>query len=591
MNTLPVWNLNDLYASVHDEAVERDLKSAALNAEAFQFAYRGKLNDLTPAEFAQALVTYENIGKQMGKLESFADLKHAENVSDEEGGRFLQKITEKSAEIGTKTLFFCLEINALSDERMAELMNDETVARYRPFLQNVRLYKPHDLSSEIEEILLEKDTVSEASFIRLYDEIMASLKVDDGKGGTQTFTEAIDKFNDPDRDVRRQTGKAVADVLNAQMPTVTLIYNTLLQSKRLEDKWRHYETPESFRHLSNRVESNVVEALSEAVWEKLPTTAHRYYKLKAKVLGLDKLQHYDRNAPVFTDIAEKSFSWPEAQETVLNAYRDFSPEFYQIGKQFFDKHWIDAEPRSGKAQGAFAHPTTTDVHPYILLSFLGKTRDVMTIAHELGHGIHMCLSAPQGYLMAHSPLTFAETASVFGEMLTFQSLLKQESNPAVRRALLSRKIEDMINTVVRQTAFYRFEKTVHEERKNGELSRQRLNAIWQSVQSESLGNAFDFSTEYDPYWSYISHFFHTPFYVYAYAFGDCLVNALYTTYNETDDKSAFVARYTDMLKKGGTQTHRDMLSPFGLNAGDKSFWSKGLKVLEDFINRFESDLP
>ena len=590
MTTLPCWNLKDLYASTTDPAVDADLRDLEKAADAFRQKWCGKLNAASPAEFGNALTEYEDLVRREGKLFSYADLRHAENVADEEGGRFLQFITEKSAETGTKTLFFRLEINALTDETMEKLYADATVARYRPFLEHVRLYKPHDLKADIEEILLEKDTVSESALIRLYDETMAAMKVDDGNGGTQTFTEALDKFNSTDRDVRRKTGTAVAQVLNEELPTVTLIYNTLVQSKRLEDKWRKYDTPEAYRHLSNQVDSDVVEALSAAVWEKLPVTAHRYYRLKAKILGLDKLQHYDRNAPAFTGIDERSFTWDEAKDTVLTAYKDFSKDFYTIGKRFFDENWIDAEPRDGKAQGAFAHPVTTDAHPYILLSFLGKTRDVMTIAHELGHGIHMCLSAPQGDLMSGAPLTFAETASVFGEMLTFQSLLKREEDPAVRRAMLSRKIEDMINTVVRQTAFYRFEKTVHAERKNGELSRKRLNAIWQSVQSESLGDAFDFTEEYDPYWSYISHFFHTPFYVYAYAFGDCLVNALYTAYTEAADKKDFVAKYTDMLKKGGTQTHRDLLAPFGLNAADKTFWYKGLKVLETFIDRLEADL-
>ena len=589
MTSLPSWDLSDLYAGIDDKNIQKDIDRLFEKAEAFACDYQGKLDALSPDEFGAALQKYEDIASLECVLGSYAQLKQAEDVSNEDAGRFLQKISEKGAEVGTKILFFRLEINALSDEKIAALLTDETVASYRSFIEEIRLYKPHDLDQNIEKILLEKDTVSCAAFIRAYDETMAAMKVS-VNGKKLSFTQAIDLLNHKKRSLRKKAGKAVAHALNEKLPFVTLVYNTLIKDKQLEDKWRSYESPEAFRHLSNRVESDVVEALSEAVWGNLKNTSHRYYKLKAKILGLKKLEHYDRNAPAFLDAPDRSFTWEQARDTVLDAYRNFSEEFYVTGKRFFDNAWIDAALRDGKAQGAFAHPVSVTKHPYLLMSFLGKTRDVMTLAHELGHGIHQSLSAAQGELQANSALTFAETASVFGEMLTFQSLLAKEENPAVRRALLSQKIEDMINTVVRQTAFYRFEKTAHAERKNGELSRKRLSEIWQSVQQESLGKAFRFTKEYDPYWSYISHFFHTPFYVYAYAFGDCLVNALYTAYQESSDKAGFVQKYAAMLKKGGTQTHKDMLAPFGLDARDKNFWNKGLKVLENFIDRLEDDL-
>lgn len=589
MTALPCWNLKDLYAGLNDPAIKADIALLFESADAFAAQYQGKLASLTPAQFGGALKEYERIASIECVLGSYAQLKQSEDVSNEEAGRFLQEISEKEAEAGTKILFFRLEINALSDDKINEFLTDETVASYRPFIEEVRLYRPHDLDQSIEKILMEKDTVSSSAFIRAYDETLASMRV--SLNGKKTpLTQALDALNDKDRSKRRKAGKAISKALDEKLPFITLVYNTLMKDKQLEDKWRKYESPEAFRHLSNRVEPDVVEALSGAVWENLPNTAHRYYKLKAKILGLKKLEHYDRNAPAFSGVKEHKYTWEQARDTVLTAYRGFSEDFYRTGKRFFDKNWIDAAVRDGKAQGAFAHPVSVTKHPYLLMSFLGKTRDVMTLAHELGHGIHQCLSAPQGELQANSALTFAETASVFGEMLTFQSILAQEKNPAVRRALLSQKIEDMINTVVRQTAFYRFEKAAHAERQNGELSRKRLCEIWQNVQGESLGKAFHFTKEYDPYWTYISHFFHTPFYVYAYAFGDCLVNALYTAYQESPDKADFVRKYTEMLKKGGTQTHKDMLSPFGLDARDKRFWLKGLKVLENFIDRLEQDV-
>lgn len=586
MTLPPVWNLADLYKSIDDDKLSGDLKTLLSRAAAFQQKYQGKLGTLSPAGFAEALNEYESICELDAKLSSFAQLKASENISDENKAQFAQKIREISAEAGAEILFFPLEINALDDERTAAFLSDENVKKYVPYIENVRLYKSHDLSAEIERILMEKDTVSNAAMVRIYDETIAAMKVPlDGKN--MTLTEALNTFFSPDAALRKSAGKAVADTLNKDLPLISTIYNTLIKDKQLEDKWRHYDTPASFRHLSNRLEPEVADAMVDAVRESYADTAHRYYRYKAKMMGVKKLNHYDRNAPVFLNVTEKSYTWDEAVDTVLTAYRNFSPLFYETALPFFENGWIDAEPREGKAQGAFAHSTVPSVHPYLLMSFLGKTRDIMTLAHELGHGIHQRLAAPKGFLSMHAPLTFAETASVFGEMLTFRSLLEKEKDGAVRRMLTAQKAEDMINTVIRQTAFYRFETIVHAERKNTELSRRRLAEIWHSVQQESLGDAFVFTEEYDPYWSYISHFFHTPFYVYAYAFGDCLVNALYSVYCETDDKEDFVRKYTAMLAAGGTQTHREMLQPFGLDAADKNFWKKGLNVLKGFIDELE----
>jgi oligoendopeptidase F len=583
---LPVWNLSDLYTGTDDPRVASDLKRLKTGCCDFARRFKGKTALLEPAEFGQALQFYEALCELDGRLSSYAQLLQAENISDEHSARFAQEIREKSAEAGAEILFFPLETAALNDLETARLLSDETVARYRPYLENLRLYRPHNLNQDVEQILMEKDTVSNSAFVRVFDETMAAVSVPI-RDEKLTLTQALNLFNSADRELRREAGAATAAELNARLPLITLTYNTLVKDKQLEDKWRRYETPASFRHLSNRLEPEVVEAMTGAVRESYASTAHRYYRLKAKWLKLDRLEHFDRNAPAFPHVRERTYTWDEAVETVSGAYRGFSETFYETALPFFEQGWIDAAPRPGKAQGAFAHSTVPSVHPYLLMSFLGKTRDVMTLAHELGHGIHQRLSARQGYLMAHSPLTFAETASVFGEMLTFRALLDQEKDPEIRRMLTAQKVEDMINTVVRQTAFHQFETTVHNERRNGELSSGRLAEIWHTVQQESLGDAFRFTPEYDPYWSYISHFFHSPFYVYAYAFGDCLVNALYTVYQETDDKAGFVEKYTHMLTLGGTQTHRDMLAPFGLDATDRNFWKKGLKVLEDFIDELE----
>lgn len=583
---LPSWNLSDLYTGPQDKRLQEDLKKLEEKSLSFAASYQGKLAGLTAEDFGQTLINYEHICELDGRIGSHAQLLLSENITDETNSRFAQEIREKSADIGTQILFFPLEINELPEDTIHLFFKNEKVSKYRPYIENLRLYRPHDLKQEIEKILMEKETVSGAAFVRVYDETIADISVP-LNGEPLTLTQALNLFNSQDRTIRKDAGTAISTELNKRLPLITLTYNTLLKDKQLEDKWRRYETPASFRHLSNRLEPEVVQALTEAIRESYGKTAHRYYRLKAKWLKLDKLEHYDRNAPAFPDIQERTYTWEEAVETVLTAYKGFSEGFYTTALPFFEKGWIDAAPRTGKAQGAFAHSTVPSVHPYLLMSFLGKTRDVMTLAHELGHGVHQRLSARQGYLMAHSPLTFAETASVFGEMLTFRSILAKETDEKRRRQLLAQKTEDMINTVIRQIAFYQFETKAHNERKNGELPKQRIAEIWQEVQSESLGDIFNFTSEYDPYWSYISHFFHSPFYVYAYAFGDCLVNSLYTVYQETDDKADFVKKYTHMLTLGGTQTHKEMLAPFGLEASDKTFWQKGLKVLEGFIDELE----
>jgi oligoendopeptidase F len=404
-------------------------------------------------------------------------------------------------------------------------------------------------------------------------------------GEKRSLEPTLNRLLDPDPAKRREAAEALAKVFKQNERLFTLITNTLAKDKEISDRWRGFVDVADSRHLANRVEKEVVDALVAAVREAYPRISHRYYAMKAKWLGKKKLAYWDRNAPL-PEEPKQVISWDDAQKTVLTAYGDFSPRMADIAGEFFDKSWIDASVREGKSPGAFSHPTVPSVHPYILLNYQGKPRDVMTLAHELGHGVHQVLANVQGPLMAPTPLTLAETASVFGEMLTFRALLKQAPTRRERKALLASKVEDMINTVVRQIAFYNFERAVHTERREGELTSERLGEIWMEVQRESLGPAIDLKPGYETFWCYIPHFIHAPFYVYAYAFGDCLVNSLYAVYEKAD--RSFAERYLDMLSAGGTKHHKELLAPFGLDASHPNFWSMGLKVVEGLIAELEA---
>jgi oligoendopeptidase F len=477
-----------------------------------------------------------------------------------------------------------LEINRLSDGDIAAKLTAPETARYAAWLRELRVFRPHQLDDIVEKLLHEKHVTGRAAWTRLFDETMAGLRFP-VRGRALTSAAALHLLSDGDGGLRRDAAQSISTVLGANLKTFALITNTLAKDKEIEDKWRRYALPISARNLSNRVEDEVVEALIGAVRKAFPRLSHRYYALKARWFGVAQLEHWDRNAPL-PRVAERSIGWPEARDIVLDAYGRFSPELAAIGGRFFDRPWIDAAVRPGKSPGAFAHPTVPGAHPYLLLNYQGRTRDVMTLAHELGHGVHQVLAAGQGHLQADTPLTLAETASVFGEMLTFRRLLDGERDPARRKAMLAGKVEDMLNTVVRQIAFVEFERRVHDERRGGELTPDRLGEIWLDVQRESLGPALRFDDGYRSYWSYIPHFVHSPFYVYAYAFGDCLVNALYAAYRATPD--GFAARYLDLLRAGGTRRHRELLAPFGLDAADPRFWDGGLSVIAGFIDELET---
>ena len=580
---LPEWDLSDLYPGRDSEPLARDLAQLADDAEAFRDRYQGRLADLSGAALGAAIETYEQLQEQSGRIISYASLVHAGDLADPEIGRFFQTMQERINTVSTTLLFFTLELNRLDDADLKAKEADPALTGYRPWLRDTRAFRPHQLSDEIEKLLHEKYVAGRAAWTRLFDETIADLRFTVG-GKELTEAEAFDLLSDRDPEIRREAALVIGDVLGKHARTFALITNTLAKDKEIEDRWRRFARPISSRNLSNFVEDDVVDALIAAVRDSYPRLAHRYYKLKAGWFGVEALPFWDRNAPLPED-EDRLIPWPEAEETVLSAYGAFSPELAAVGGRFFAGGWIDAPVRPGKASGAFAHPTVPSAHPYLLLNYQGRVRDVMTLAHELGHGVHQVLAAKQGYLMADTPLTLAETASVFGEMLTFRALLARETDPKRRKIMLAAKVEDMLNTVVRQIAFATFELAVHDERREAELTPDRLGEIWLKVQRESLGPALSLDEPYRHYWTYIPHFIHTPFYVYAYAFGDCLVNSLYAVYQ--DAHQGFAEKYLELLRAGGTLRHQELLAPFGLDAADPSFWSKGLSVITGFIDELE----
>jgi oligoendopeptidase F len=580
---LPEWDLSDLYPGPDSEPLAHDLAELCRGAEAFREHYQGCLAESSGTELGSAIENYERFQEKIGRIMSYASLMHAGNLADPEIGRFYQTMQERTNAVSTTLLFFTLELNRLEDSNLEAKLPDPILARFRPWLRDTRAFRPHQLSDELEKLLHEKYVAGRAAWVRLFDETIADLRFP-FRGKDLTEPEALDLLSDRDPEVRREAALIIGEVLAKNIRTFALITNTLAKDKEIEDRWRRFPRPISSRNLANFVEDELVDALIAAVRESYPRLSHRYYQLKARWFGLAELPFWDRNAPL-PEQEERTISWSEARETVLAAYGEFSPEMAAVGGRFFAGQWIDAPVRPGKASGAFAHPTVPSAHPYLLLNYQGKVRDVMTLAHELGHGVHQLLANRQGYLMADTPLTLAETASVFGEMLTFRSLLARETDPSRRKIMLASKVEDMLNTVVRQIAFLTFEKKVHDKRQESELTPDQLGEIWLEVQHESLGPALRLDGVYQYYWSYIPHFIHTPFYVYAYAFGDCLVNSLYAVYE--DAHQGFAERYLEMLRAGGTLRHRELLAPFGLDAVDPAFWTKGLSVIAGFIDELE----
>ncbi|MEF2547451.1 M3 family oligoendopeptidase [Aurantimonas sp. E1-2-R+4] len=587
-DALPEWNLADLYPAMDSAELKSDLEKARDKAETFQNRWRGRLAEAARGEgegLAAVVVEFETLEELLGRIISYAGLVYSGDTSDPARAKFYGDIQSSVTDISSRLLFFPLELNRIADAEMdAAMERDPALAHYRPWIVDLRKDKPFQLEDRVEELFHEKAITGRGAWNRLYDETLTSLRftVD---GDDLALEATLNLLQDPEREKRRKAASALANVFSENLRVFTLITNTLSKDKEISDRWRGFEDVADSRHLANRVEREVVDALSEAVSDAYPAISHRYYAMKAKWLGLDVLEYWDRNAPL-PDSTRRDISWDEARQTVLSAYSGFAPEMATIADRFFANDWIDAANRPGKSPGAFAHPTVPSVHPYVLLNYMGKPRDVMTLAHELGHGVHQVLAGRQGALMAATPLTLAETASVFGEMLTFRSLLEQAKTKAERKTLLASKVEDMINTVVRQIAFYQFERALHEERRQGELTTERIGEIWLEVQTRSLGPALRLGDGYDTYWTYVPHFIHSPFYVYAYAFGDCLVNSLYAVYRNSE--TGFQEKYFEMLKAGGTKHHSELLKPFGLDASDPAFWSKGLAMISGFIDELEA---
>jgi oligoendopeptidase F len=589
LGALPEWNLGDLYDAPESPALKKDLEMAEQAAEAMHERYAGKLAGLLaggeggPA-LAQALREFEALNDVLGRIVSYASLLYSADTADPRRQKFYGDIQEKITAISSKLLFFPLELNRLDDTALEKAMADTELGHYRPWLEDLRKEKPYQLEDRLEQLFHEKAVTARGAWDRLFNETMTSLrfKIGDEK---LSLEPTLNRLLDPDEKKRKAAAEALGKVFKENVRLFTLITNTLAKDKEISDRWRGFEDVADSRHLANRVERDVVDALVAAVRDAYPRLSHRYYAMKAKWLGKKKLMYWDRNAPL-PEEPKQVIGWDDARDTVLTAYGNFSPRMADIAGRFFAEGWIDAPVREGKSQGAFSHPTVPSAHPYILLNYQGKPRDVMTLAHELGHGVHQVLANKQGPLMAPTPLTLAETASVFGEMLTFRKLLDQAPSKRERKALLAAKVEDMLNTVVRQIAFYTFERNVHLERRQGELTSDRLGEIWLDVQRESLGPAIELRPEYETFWSYIPHFIHAPFYVYAYAFGDCLVNSLYAVYEKAEQ--GFAERYLDMLAAGGTKHHKELLKPFGLDASEAHFWSMGLKVIEGLIDELKA---
>ena len=583
---LPGWDLSDLYPAPDSDALKRDLAQAADAASALHDEFAGRIAELDGAALGDLIARYEAIQEILGRLTSYAYLVYCTAMDNAETAQFFQTVREETTTTESQLLFLTLELNRVEDDALADKLAAPALARYAPWVRDVRAFRPFQLSDEVERLLHEKQVAGRAAWMRLFDETMAQLRFP-VRGESLSSADALHLLSDKDGEVRKEAAQAIGTVLGENVRTFALITNTLAKDKEIEDQWRGFARPISARNLGNRVEDEVVDALTAAVEAAAPRLAHRYYALKARWMGVGRLDYWDRNAPLPED-DNRTIGWDEAASTVLAAYRAFSPALADIGRRFFENDWIDVPVRNGKSPGAFAHPTVPGAHPYLLLNYKGKTRDVMVLAHELGHGVHQVLAGGQGLLMAETPLTLAETASVFGEQLTFRALLDGESDPVRRRVMLAGKVEDMLNTVVRQVAFCAFERRVHEERRAGELTPDRLSEHWLAVQSDSLGPALRFHDEYRHYWAYIPHFVHAPFYVYAYAFGECLVNALYAVYRA--EPAGFEQKYLEMLQAGGSLRHRELLAPFGLDASDPAFWSLGLDVIAGFVDELEAAL-
>jgi len=584
----PIWDLTDLYSTIEDTAIAADIEASRDAAKSLAADWRGRLGEADGQQLAALIADYERILETLGKVASHAQLQFAANTTDADIARHHQSVREAGAEIGSELLFVELELATLPQARIDELYKTEAVAAWMPWLRRVRAMAPYQLDPDMERMLAERAPTGRGAWVRLFDETAAALRFP-FKGAEVTEAEILNSLASAEADERREAGASLSTTLKTNQRLLSLVLNTIAKDKEIEDRWRGFKRPVASRNLDNDVDDEVVDALVTAVDSRNADLAHRYYRLKAGWMGGEAIDWWDRNAPL-PDDDDSSFTWDEAQQLVMDSFAGFDPQMAELAAPFFERNWIDAAPRAGKSSGAFSHPVTPSAHPYILMNFSGKSRDVMTLAHEMGHGIHQRLAADRGYLMSDTPLTLAETASVFAEMLTFRRLVDRAEDAGTRRRLLAGKVEDMLNTVVRQVAFHNFETRLHEARRSAELTADEISDIWMETQRAALGPAVRTGDDYRPVWGYVPHFVHTPFYVYAYAFGDCLVNALWQTYageRATGKAGEFVTRYRDLLCAGGTERYDVALGRFGLDARDPAFWSMGLDMISGMIDELE----
>ncbi len=585
-DSLPIWDLTDLYID-SSTSIQLDLDTSKLQTEKL-VQHEGRLSQMTGAELAAVIADYQSVSERLSRIISHADLQFAADMADPQTGQHAQDMKEAISGFSSQLMFIELELAAMDEDGFQRALSDPDFYHFLPWLRRLRAFAPHQLETRLEQMLVERTPAGRGSWIRLFDETAASLRFE-FQGTEVTEAEILNKLSDPSADIRKEAGQSLSGVMQDNQRLFCLILNVIAKDKEIDDRWRGFKRPVSSRNLANDVDDATVDALAGAVTARMPDIAHRYYQLKAGWMGVDELPWWDRNAPLPGDDGRR-FNWSNARQIVTDAFAGFDQPMADVAQQFFDRNWIDAEVRKGKASGAFSHPTVPSAHPYILMNFDGRARDVMTLAHEMGHGIHQVLAADKGYLMSDTPLTLAETASVFAEMLAFQTLVDKAPNNAARRFLLAGKVEDMLNTVVRQIAFHNFETAFHDARKSGEVSAEALSDLWMQTQTQALGPAVRLDNSYRPIWAYIPHFVHTPFYVYAYAFGDCLVNALWQNYQEKSvaDKLVFSEQYIQMLKAGGTKRYNEALAPFGLNPADASFWNMGLDMIAGMIDELQS---
>lgn len=584
-NALPRWDLRDFYDDYKSQKLIDDNNTLSEMVSKFNSQYEGRLNSLSADELYKAIVEYEEISSLSGKIGSYSYLLYSTNLNNQDILSFFQHISEKLNDLGTNLLFFKMELNQIEDDKIKELLKHENLSRYASWINRSRSFKPYQLSEKEEKILHEKNITSSEYWVKLFDMTTSNMRFN-YRGQELTYSEISDKTLDLDESVRKDASLAISAELKKNIDLFTVITNALAKDKAIDDRIRGAKSVTTFQNLSNEIEDEVVEALVTASKKNYANIAQRYYKIKAKWMGKEKLEFWDRNAPLGQE-DDKTVPWTDAKSIVLNAYNNFSPEFANIAKKFFDKNWIDAEPYPGKNYGAYSSATVASVHPYILMNYHGKNYDIRVLAHELGHGVHQSLASGVGDLMSHTPLTLAETASIFGEQLVFDYMMNEEKDKAKRKVMLANKIEDSLNTIFRQISFYEFEHRVHNTRKERELTSDELSNIWIDVNKDLFGDTLNFREEARFGWSYIPHFIHSPFYVYSYAFGNCLVNSIYMVYKKGEVKD-FVPKYIDLLKSGGTKNHKELLDPFGLDATDPNFWQKGLDVVSEMIDELSA---